>query len=746
MSESLRASSSDLRDLAQNGPALLDISHGAPRPTGVTLERYLGAGGMSTVFLANLDLAKRSEDLRKDAPKRLAIKFMQGDTESQLLHFNMDPLAIFVKEAVALGRVMERKPPTEFVVGFYGSGKAQVQIGAQLRKLPWLAIEFVDGGTAGTSLTDRVCRAHEGVDPLRAIRLARGICEGVRVLHSEGIIHRDLKPDNVLVAGPLDDETPKLADCGIARVEGMPGMTVAAMTPEYGGPEQAISIPGQSNPLVGPWTDIHALSALFWYVIAGEPWCTSNVDRGWHNGERRSLRAATRLHAAFMMDSRLLLKLDDVLARGAAHKIPTVAWKKEGAARLEAIAHQRHRSMFAGPERYPSVDAFAAELFPLLEEVAAKWTSRAAQENHPATAFRPTQMLRQEDVDELKQLARVREVASRNIEGTASTFASATFDIAEPSNIVFQPDGKVLARFGDRLIYFVGNEPHKVGVPDALRPLVRASKWLTRGPGGGFALIGPPSQAAPQAGPGHVVLVRGGKMGAMPLPVRAGGGEVGAIQAALGDGRVFGVVTAETDDSNGGPELWRSSDGTAWSAPTLLPINGDVTALCDGPFGLLLVGAKRGRARAMFLGLDGQVGVYAAGVNDKPALVAAVCGGGQREAWAAGAGVVLRFDKSAAVVEKCDADGEVPAGPPVAMALDMVGVPWLVTERAVFRRHVEGHEGIWKAYYRRDANRAPLVGIGFTPDGASVLDARGGGVELEPHDINAWRQRASHNP
>jgi hypothetical protein len=48
---------------------------------------------------------------------------------------------------------------------------------------------------------------------------------------------------------------------------------------------------------------------------------------------------------------------------------------------------------------------------------------------------------------------------------------------------------------------------------------------------------------------------------------------------------------------------------------------------------------------------------------------------------------------------------------------------------------------VWKAYYRRPLQGAGLAGIGFTPDGARVLDVNGGIVEIEPVDIEEWRTR-----
>jgi len=319
----------DLRDLARARPELIEAA--SERSTGVTLLSYLGCGGMSSVFLGELDPSRRSLDLAATTPTSLAIKFLQPSTWQQYQRLNQDPSQVFKREVVALSRMMERRPPTEFVVGFYGSGYSDVQTGDTVLRLPWLAIEFVGGGTDGVALNERVERSQpDGIDPIRALRLLRGIFAGVSALHDEGILHRDLKPENVLVSGPVDDETPKLADCGIARVDGLQA-TVAGMTPSYGAPEQMLSSMGLRNPLIGPWTDIHALAAVAWYILSGEDWCRSDTDPSWHGGQRRSLRSALRTHPILLAQPELLAKLDAVLARGAAPRLAESVWETPGA-------------------------------------------------------------------------------------------------------------------------------------------------------------------------------------------------------------------------------------------------------------------------------------------------------------------------------------------------------------------------------------------------------------------------------
>jgi eukaryotic-like serine/threonine-protein kinase len=701
----------ELRDLANGEPDLVESLSG--RPTGIRLLRCLGAGGMSTVFLGELTRAKRSVDISELAPRLVAIKFLQVGTYEHYVRKNQDPTNVFLREVAALSRMMERTPLCPNVVSYFGSGHAEVETQKGIRRLPWLAIEHVDGGPDGTLLGERVEGAPDGIDPARAAGLLRGMVTGVEALHEEGIIHRDLKPDNVLIAGPIDDETPKLADCGIARVDGM-AATIAGMTPTYGGPEQVLSRTGARNPLVGPWSDVHALAATAWFLLGGADWCRGESDPEWHRGTRRSLRTAPRLHPGFLTDEMLFKALDEVLARAASQALPPEAWAGSNAKPYRQLAEETAPGLLRGAPRYASAQAFADDLFPILDRFTEIWTRQSASAQRAVTAFRRTRLGEHHARTDDETLVTVTETRAMSVETPA-----------EPGGIVFQPDGRALARFGAHLQYFVGGDPHAVKLPPEHREEVGSARWLSRVPGGGFAL----------AGPQHLLLIRGGRFHSMSPPQRAGGGEVGAIEAIVGDGRVFAVITGETDDSNGGAELWKSSDGVRWREPLVLPLGGDVKSASYGPYGFLVVGARRQRARALFVGFDSQPTVYV-GVNDRPPLITSLCSA-RHESWAAGSGYVVCLDRGSIVEEEMPRDET-----PVAMALDLVGVPWLVTSHSILRREARNIGARWRVYHQRDRDRAPWVGIGFTTEGVRVFDAHGASVQIVPRDIADWKAMA----
>src|SRR5262249_16634013 len=128
---------------------------------------------------------------------------------------------IIRKEMVALGRLNERVPPTPFVVRLIEANTIAVSVGGAPLVFPWLSIEYVHGGTEGTTLEQRVrgsvVRTGSAFDPFRAALAIECMCRGISAVHEVGIVHRDLTPRNVLCCGFGDSEIFKIADFGIAR-------------------------------------------------------------------------------------------------------------------------------------------------------------------------------------------------------------------------------------------------------------------------------------------------------------------------------------------------------------------------------------------------------------------------------------------------------------------------------------------------------------------------------------------------
>ncbi|GAB3319040.1 protein kinase domain-containing protein [Haloplanus salinarum] len=77
--------------------------------------------------------------------------------------------------------------------------------------LPWLALEFMDGGTLEAQLGS--------IDVAEALWLSGRIAEGIRYGHRHGVAHLDIKPTNVLLRDTPEGkwDYPKVSDWGWPR-------------------------------------------------------------------------------------------------------------------------------------------------------------------------------------------------------------------------------------------------------------------------------------------------------------------------------------------------------------------------------------------------------------------------------------------------------------------------------------------------------------------------------------------------
>ena len=190
------------------------------------LERRVGAGGMSEVWLAH--------DLELE--RTVAVKLLAADA---------DP-ARFEREARAVGALSHTN-----ICALYDYGR-----GASGR--PFMVLEYLPGG----SLDDRLA-ADRPLPDGETHRVAAEIAAGLAHAHRRGIVHRDLKPANVLFDG---EGRAKIADFGIAHVGGATGLTEAGTvlgTAAYISPEQAAGEPAT------PASDVYAFGVILFRMLTG---------------------------------------------------------------------------------------------------------------------------------------------------------------------------------------------------------------------------------------------------------------------------------------------------------------------------------------------------------------------------------------------------------------------------------------------------------------------------------------------
>src|SRR3954469_1575839 len=225
------------------------------------LERQIGEGGMGTAFLA---LRQAPDGVSPVVIKMVRRGFGTGPSDAAAG-------MVVLKEAVALGRLNERVPPTPFVVRLVDTGAAELH-GPSNPATPWLAVEYVHGGIEGTTLEDRIAYGVErtgfAFDAARGAHLLRCLAAGMPAIHGVGVIHRDLTPGNILCCGFGEAEIFKISDFGIARPQGLAatfgGIPVGTLG--YAAPEQCL--PDSTG--TGTFTDIFALSCVLYFSLTGE--------------------------------------------------------------------------------------------------------------------------------------------------------------------------------------------------------------------------------------------------------------------------------------------------------------------------------------------------------------------------------------------------------------------------------------------------------------------------------------------
>ena len=204
-----------------------------------TLGKYelmgvLGRGAAGTVYDARDPVIGR----------RVAIKTVKlpnaDDDETK------EELERFRREARAAGGLSHPN-----IVPIYDYGETS--------EIAYIVMEYVGGGSLSGLL-----KKHTKLPKAEALRIMEQLLSGLQYSHERGIVHRDVKPDNVMLT---DDQTVKIADFGIARIEGSGATVVGTMlgTPSYMSPEQ-----WRGDAHIDARSDIYAAGVMLYHILTGK--------------------------------------------------------------------------------------------------------------------------------------------------------------------------------------------------------------------------------------------------------------------------------------------------------------------------------------------------------------------------------------------------------------------------------------------------------------------------------------------
>jgi Tol biopolymer transport system component len=205
---------------------------------GYTIERELGGGGMSRVFVATENTLGR----------QIVVKVVPSDAASSV------SIERFNREIQVAAKLQH-----PHIVPVLSAGTAD--------GVPFYTMPFVKG----ESLRARLTKSGE-LSVNEAMHIMRDIASALAHAHAEGIVHRDIKPENVILSGGVavvtDFGVAKAMDLAVTQggglASGLTSLGVALGTPAYMAPEQAMA-----DPHVDHRADIYAFGCVAYEMLTG---------------------------------------------------------------------------------------------------------------------------------------------------------------------------------------------------------------------------------------------------------------------------------------------------------------------------------------------------------------------------------------------------------------------------------------------------------------------------------------------
>ncbi len=213
--------------------------------------RVLGAGGFGITYLVFDSHTRQRYAVKEYFPAEWAVRTpgsnrITSNSQSKDEYY-LHGRKVFADEAKTLLE-LKGNPVVVNVVDYF-----------QENGTSYLVMEFLDGATLQEYMKER----NAPLPVSMANRTVREIGDALASIHGNMLLHRDVSPDNIMLT---NQNQLKLIDFGATRTYALnsPKNMSVLVKPGFAPLEQY-----SSSGVQGPWTDVYALAATYYYLVSG---------------------------------------------------------------------------------------------------------------------------------------------------------------------------------------------------------------------------------------------------------------------------------------------------------------------------------------------------------------------------------------------------------------------------------------------------------------------------------------------
>lgn len=218
-----------------------------------SIKKILGIGGFGRTYLAESIWTGEDYAIKEYFPNDWAVRnyndsrmiLMPKDGERKELFAH--GLSIFVDEAKILRGLSDDDAVVDVKDFFYENNTG------------YIVMEYVRGDTLANFMKKR----KSVIDPDVAEAIIISVAKSMSKIHSLSLLHRDISPDNIMIQ---PDGKVKLIDFGATRIYALDKtVDMSVMIKPGFAPMEQYSKSGKQ----GPWTDVYALAATYYFIVSG---------------------------------------------------------------------------------------------------------------------------------------------------------------------------------------------------------------------------------------------------------------------------------------------------------------------------------------------------------------------------------------------------------------------------------------------------------------------------------------------